>query len=109
MTALLRQNGFGMKLQTDRCMITVLNCHDFALWAFGKNVQTRREVSFSYNQRMVSPYIKGIEDILKNAITAMRNVTAIAMHRVFGSRNTSPKRVTDGLMTKANAQNRNMT
>lgn len=109
--AKLRQNGLRMELHPFYVQGFVPDSHDFIQFA-GFILCPRGDFQAIWqgglldDQGMITGGGEWIGQSFEYAVIVMINRRILAVHDAFGMDDTTAKRITNALMTKANAQNR---
>src|SRR6266496_6543033 len=95
-----------MKLDAFDAKLAVAHAHDLAVFALGRDLETRRQAGAFDHQRMIARRRERAREALKDAVAAMRHPRELAVHDAAGSYDASTECLADRLMAEAHAEDR---
>src|SRR5215475_8150059 len=101
------ENRFRMKLDAVHGELAMAQRHDFAVLAFGDDLEACREGISLDDERVISTGFKWCGQIGKESAPVMSDFGRLAMHKNGSACDFSPIRFGDALMSKTNAEDRN--
>jgi len=102
------ENGFRVKLHAVHGELVMTQGHDLAVLAFRSDFEACREGTPLDDQRVVSTGFKRCGQIDKKAASVVSDAGCLPMHKAGSTRDFSAIRFGDALMSKTNAQDRNL-
>src|SRR5580658_9799526 len=103
-----RQYGLRVELYTFHPQLSVTQAHNRAVIGFGRDFQGARQRFALDDQRMIARGDERLRQVVKYGLAIVLDFAGLAMHQLSRANHTAAKRRADGLMAKANTENRNL-
>ncbi len=97
-----------MELHAFHFHFSVAQAHDRAVVGLGGNLKCARQRFALHDQRVVARGRERLIEAKENSFAVMLNLAGFAVHYFWRANHAPAKRCADGLMSQANAKNRNL-
>ena len=103
---MLGGDGFRVELNAVDGQLFVLQAHDGAVFQLCGDLKTVRKALALHHQRVIAGGIERRRQPLKETLVGVMHLAHLAVHDLMTAHHLAAKGLTDGLMAKADAQQR---